>query len=136
MNAILAFLILAICLVAMPPGKSQALGFDHEISFVADVATIAPAVVAQEIGGVVTEQTSGLIVSLYLSASIPDLNCLADKHIIIKLPAVQIFRSDRLFTTTCVDNYRPPNSLLLNNRNKNIHSGYGLVRTCSADLLI
>lgn len=53
MKALFALLILTICLVVMPPGKTKASSIDHQVSFVANFNPLpAPAVVtAQEKGG-------------------------------------------------------------------------------------
>lgn len=109
MKAILAFLFLAICLVVMPPGQSQASSIDNGITFVADVGCVAPAIVVQEIGGVAYQQLSNVIVISHSDAVLPATCLLSDEKIILKLPAVALFYVDRLCNQTYAMNKRPPN---------------------------
>lgn len=109
MKAILAFLFLAICLVAMPPGQSQASSIDNGITFVADVGHMAPVAMIQEIGGVAYQQLSNVIVITHSDAVLPATCLLSDEKIILKLPVVALFYVDRLCHQTYAMNKRPPN---------------------------
>ena len=96
MKAILAFLFLAILLVVMPPGQSQASSIDHGITFVADVGPIAPAAMVQEIGGVAYQQTSNVIITTHQDVILQANSLLSDENIIMKVPKVALFYVDRL----------------------------------------
>lgn len=109
MKAILAFLFLAICLVAMPPGQVQATSIDHGITFVSDVGHVAPVAMIREIGGVAYQQLSNVMVSTHSYAVFTGTCLVSDEIIITKVPVVA-FYVDRLYQMTLDSYKRPPNS--------------------------
>jgi len=109
MKAILAFLFLAICLVAMPPGYSQATSIDKQITFVADVGHVAPVAMIQEIGGVANQQLSNVVVLSHQDVILPANSLFSDEKISLKLPAVATLYVDRLCQMTLDSYKRPPN---------------------------
>ena len=110
MKAILAFLFLAICLVVMPPGQSQA-SASTSSAYAALIVHdhVAPVAMVQEIGGVAYQQLSNVIVITHYDAVLPASCLLSDEKIILKLPVVALFYVDRLCHQTYAMNKRPPN---------------------------
>jgi hypothetical protein len=118
MKSFIAFCILLIGLVAMPPGPLMASSIDHQITFVADVGHVAPVAMIQEIGGIEFRQLSVLTVYNHLDAALPDANLLTDELVMMKLPSVPMIYVDRLSQLYYAANQKPPNLQALQSNQK------------------